>query len=233
MKQCMRNYVSFGSLLVILSCEQADVVLPTMHEALHHTNADELMLGDGASSKAFAGTPNFGRPGLVPSDFPSDFVMPGTPSLSPGFEDDFAPIVGVPAPYPVCGNGIVEPTEQCDDGNDDNQDGCNVICMLPMCGNGVLELGEQCDDNLATGSVGCTTDCRFITCGNKITEKTNGEECDDGNHEAGDGCSPCCLFEKCGNSIIDPGEQCDDGNTVSGDGCSSTCQLESLKKVTG
>lgn len=100
-----------------------------------------------------------------------------------------------PAPFALCGNCTVEPTEQCDDCNLDNQDGCNVICLLPICGNGMLELDEECDDNNNKSGDGCSADCRYERCGNFITERQNGEQCDDGNNIAGDGCSPCCQFE--------------------------------------
>lgn len=148
-----------------------------------------------------------------------------------GVEDDFVPIAGIPAPYPVCGNGTVEPTEQCDDANDDNDDGCNVLCCFPMCGNGMKELYEQCDDGNNTDNDGCSKDCRYERCGNKKVDKLADdqsirEECDDGNKEAGDGCSPCCKFEVCGNSVVDPNEECDDGGTENGDGCSDCCKLE-------
>jgi cysteine-rich repeat protein len=31
---------------------------------------------------------------------------------------------------PVCGNGIIEPGEQCDDGNNNDLDGCRNNCTL-------------------------------------------------------------------------------------------------------
>ncbi|TMB20585.1 MAG: DUF4215 domain-containing protein, partial [Deltaproteobacteria bacterium] len=31
---------------------------------------------------------------------------------------------------PVCGNGIVEGTEECDDGNTNSGDGCSATCQL-------------------------------------------------------------------------------------------------------
>src|SRR5215831_14261794 len=39
----------------------------------------------------------------------------------------------------VCGNGVVEGSEQCDDGNTVNGDGCEADCTLPRCGNGILD----------------------------------------------------------------------------------------------
>ncbi|MBQ8037167.1 MAG: DUF4215 domain-containing protein, partial [Proteobacteria bacterium] len=86
---------------------------------------------------------------------------------------------------PVCGNGVIDSGEQCDDGNKVNGDGCSADCKteeVPQCGNGVIDSGEQCDD------------------GNKVN---------------GDGCSADCQTEEvpqCGNGVIDSGEQCDKNN---------------------
>ncbi|TDI94916.1 MAG: DUF4215 domain-containing protein, partial [Deltaproteobacteria bacterium] len=40
-------------------------------------------------------------------------------------------------PVPSCGNGIVDPGEQCDDGNNIDADGCEADCTNPFCGNGI------------------------------------------------------------------------------------------------
>ncbi|RME57426.1 MAG: DUF4215 domain-containing protein, partial [Candidatus Dadabacteria bacterium] len=146
---------------------------------------------------------------------------------------------------PVCGNGIVETGEDCDDGNIEDGDGCSSTCqiefMFPTCGNGILEPPEECDDGNTVNGDGCDSECRNESppspqCGNGVVE--NGEECDDGNIISGDGCSSTCQNEipnpppptpnqpVCGNKIIENGEQCDDGNTTDGDGCSSSCQTE-------
>ncbi len=134
------------------------------------------------------------------------------------FEDDGIFVAG------VCGDGKRSITEQCDDGNTDNLDGCNVLCKFPYCGNGVLEKDEWCDDANQVNGDGCNKMCEFERCGNACLDP--GEQCDDGNTENGDGCSKACWREECGNSIIDLGEQCDDGNEANGDGCSQFCQLE-------
>jgi cysteine-rich repeat protein len=52
---------------------------------------------------------------------------------------------------PVCGNGVPEEGEQCDDGNLENGDGCDDQCAveggeLGQCGNSQLEPGEGCDE---------------------------------------------------------------------------------------
>jgi len=175
---------------------------------------------------------------LDAADFfiPGGVYIPPDPILPPfvGPEDDiFDDFLGIRPSYVprgVCGDGITQPMEQCDDGNFDNLDGCNVICRLPLCGNGAIELFEQCDDNNNVDMDGCTEDCVYERCGNFRVELFNGEECDDGNLKAGDGCSPCCKFERCGNRVLDPKEECDDGNLTNGDGCSDCCQREETKE---
>jgi cysteine-rich repeat protein len=122
---------------------------------------------------------------------------PPPPPLPPPFEDDGfldGPFGGIGVIYSLCGNGIVEPKEECDDGNGNNLDGCNVLCQFPVCGNGLLEKFEECDNNGLGGNSGCSLDCKYQRCGNRIVE--TGEECDDGNRVSGDGCSPCCQFEE-------------------------------------
>jgi cysteine-rich repeat protein len=47
--------------------------------------------------------------------------------------DDGAVDTGWDPPEPECGNGYVDPGEECDDGNDIDDDGCNNECMIP-CG---------------------------------------------------------------------------------------------------
>jgi len=48
---------------------------------------------------------------------------------------------GIPSAAPVCGNGVIESGEQCDDGNTINGDGCSSTCQIetvtPPSGGGV------------------------------------------------------------------------------------------------
>ncbi len=63
---------------------------------------------------------------------------------------------------PVCGNGIVEPGELCDDGNLSAGDGCAADCTTETagtCGNGTLESPEKCDDGALVNGDGCSDDC--------------------------------------------------------------------------
>jgi cysteine-rich repeat protein len=93
-----------------------------------------------------------------------------------------------------CGDGFVDSSEECDDGNIVDGDGCSANCtneVVPACGDGILQ---------------------------------SGEECDDGNNVDGDGCSANCSREAaCGDGNVDSGEQCDDGNNVNTDSCSNAC----------
>jgi cysteine-rich repeat protein len=129
-------------------------------------------------------------------------------------------------PVPPCGNGLLEPGEDCDDANVVSGDGCSSSCHLESCGDGHLDNGEECDDGNTLAGDGCSITCRIEPgCGNGRLEE--GEECDDGNHTPADGCSMSCRHEHiCGDGTLQPGEECDDGNLVSGDGCSAACRRE-------
>jgi cysteine-rich repeat protein len=54
-----------------------------------------------------------------------------------------------------CGDAIVDPGEQCDDGNDSDTDGCSRNCAAATCGDGTLQDGELCDDGNANPGDGC------------------------------------------------------------------------------
>ena len=134
---------------------------------------------------------------------------------------------------PVCGDGLKQGGEQCDDGNIVSGDGCSVSCTI--------EPGWSCP---VAGSP-----CIAI-CGDGI--KVGTEECDDGNTKNEDGCSHDCTVEHgwacqadespppdsvctstCGDGLIAIGaETCDDDNTAPYDGC-WLCQTESGWACTG
>src|SRR4029453_11299770 len=47
----------------------------------------------------------------------------------------------------VCGDGVQDPSEQCDDGNTIETDRCRANCPPPVCGDLVVnEASEQCDE---------------------------------------------------------------------------------------
>jgi cysteine-rich repeat protein len=130
----------------------------------------------------------------------------------------------------VCGNGLIEGVETCDDGNQTAGDGCSATCRVERCGDGVRQnaLGEQCDDGNTQSGDGCSSQCkREVWCGDGNVNQST-EECDDGANISGDGCSSTCKVEECGDAITQSslGEECDDGNSQAGDGCRSDCSVE-------
>jgi len=58
---------------------------------------------------------------------------------------------------PICGDGIKKDSEQCDDGNLIDGDGCSRICKIETnCGNAIREPNEFCDDGNEIDMDGCT-----------------------------------------------------------------------------
>lgn len=108
---------------------------------------------------------------------------------------------------PVCGNGVLEQGEECDDGNLNGGDACGNTCELPRCGDGLVQLGEACDDGNTVDTDGCRNNCSLATCGNGTIEA--GEECDSADPDA---CTPLCLLPRCGDGFLAPAfESCDAG----------------------
>lgn len=62
----------------------------------------------------------------------------------------------------VCGDAIVDPWEECDDGaanSDTAPDTCRSTCQLPHCGDLVVDADESCDDGNFLGGDGCDPRC--------------------------------------------------------------------------
>ncbi|HEX2731163.1 MAG TPA: putative metal-binding motif-containing protein [Polyangiaceae bacterium] len=110
---------------------------------------------------------------------------------------------------PFCGDGKVQAaSEECDDGNDDNDDGCTELCRPPTCGDGLLVGDEQCDDGNDTGGDGCEADCTH-SCDEDAqcndNDPCNGEEtCDDAVHS----CAPGVVMD-CSDSDTCTEDTCD------------------------
>lgn len=107
---------------------------------------------------------------------------------------------------PLCGNGLLETGEGCDDGNNRDFDGCSALCRLEKqlhgaaagrCGDGRLNTGEECDYGVLNADApdSCRTNCKMPRCGDKIIDRDQREQCDDGNKIKGDGCSDKCFIE--------------------------------------
>jgi cysteine-rich repeat protein len=150
-----------------------------------------------------------------------------------------------------CGNGLLDPGEECDDGNANNSDGCpdgpGGTCRLADCGDGHVWLGrEECDDGNSSSSDACPSTCQAAVCGDGFVWIGH-EACDDGNVDDGDGCSAACNLEftcgddecdvangercelcpqdccpNCGNGLVETGEACD-SNDLAGADCLDFC----------
>ena len=152
----------------------------------------------------------------------------------------------VPQNEPICGNGILEPGEQCDTNQfngltckdivsgTDGTLSCNGNCQIvtvgcrtpdPVCGNDVLEPGEQCDTNQFNG----------LTCKDIVSGTDGLLSCNASCQIVTVGCQK--SEPVCGNGVLEDGEQCDGTNldnktctdVVSGSigqlSCSSQCQF--------
>lgn len=77
----------------------------------------------------------------------------------------------------ACGDGAVDPGEECDDGNVVSGDGCDGNCTPTRCGNGLADPTEDCDDGASNGTPGaCPATCRYPEAA-----------CDDCHDDDGDG----------------------------------------------
>ena len=140
-------------------------------------------------------------------------------------------LCGGPGIHPICGNGLEEIGEDCDDGNQDDTDDCTNDCQYNIgCGNGKVEPGEACDDGNTDDGDYCTPLCALPQCGDGFLAL--GEACDDDNQDNTDACVAICDDEGCTCAIASCGdgyvqadiETCDDGNADESV-CTSECEL--------
>ena len=113
-----------------------------------------------------------------------------------------------------CGDSIVTGTEQCDDGNTTNGDGCDNDCTFTCSG------PADCSDGLAcNGAETCSMPGTTASRCNMGAAPPAGTSCGTGQICVGGS----CVAARCGDMIVTGAEQCDDGNTVNGDGCDNDC----------
>ena len=174
-----------------------------------------------------------GPPGI--DDFNDIAGMPCTRGSQQGtieltFDASVAiPRCSIPGEGAVCGDGVTEGGEACDDGNDDPHDACTNSCQTAACGDTVVQVGvEQCDPGLSPNA-GCDANCTIAYCGDGQENSARGEACDTGMEgRSTAACDADCSNSMCGDGFVNPafGEQCDDGNVANGDGCSAACLIE-------
>lgn len=138
---------------------------------------------------------------------------------------------------PICGDGNQVPSEECDDGNTANGDGCNSMCEVEYCGDGVVNNNgtEECDGTDGIGAhQSCSPGCELIDltyCGDGIVQTPNDEggyeqcevpdiqnqSCVNGSGYSGvqtRDCQSSCLWGGYGN--CNTSEYCSD-NVLNGD----------------
>lgn len=113
--------------------------------------------------------------------------------------------------FPACGDGYANPlvSEQCDDGNTADGDGCSALCQA--------EDGWDCHYDETAGTIVCES-----ICGDGLT--VGEEECDDGNTTRGDGCSTVCTLEADESVGLDQADEPDFDHVFRGGGVTACSQ---------
>jgi cysteine-rich repeat protein len=131
----------------------------------------------------------------------------------------------------VCGNGVVETGEDCDDGakNGATGDPCNRDCTW-VCIQGTLNGDAKCNTgDPCKGNATCSAShlCVPGTPLGDGTTCTIGAGGDGGAGTAGICRSQVCSPAVCGDGYVTPPEECDDGskNGTAADGCDSLCKF--------
>ena len=156
------------ALSVLAGCSrEPDVALPPVS-----SSPSPVGVGDGAVATAEC-----------------DQAIDGTPCGTPGAGTH---CIANTCARNACGDGVRAQEEECDDGDDRNDDGCDSRCtiQIPGCTNGRVESGEECDDGNRDNGDACTNRCTKARCGDAI--KGPNEACDDGNSRDDDGCTQRC-----------------------------------------
>ena len=170
----------------------------------------------GISDAGSASSSTSGEPTTEPTTEPLTSTSTGDTTT-----DTTTDTTGAP---PVCGDGEVDPDEECDQGPGNSDEGsCTLGCKNAICGDGLLGPGEACDDANQVDEDSCTNACALATCGDGKLQ--GDEQCDDNNTDDSDACLNTCLIAACGDGVVQAGvEECDDGNDDDSDDCSACKQ---------
>lgn len=216
----------------------------------------EVALNGGTPSNP-ADTDGDGVPNVLDTDDDGDGTLTADESGADNDPtNDDADGDGTPDYLEVCSDGraSIPPiaTEECDDGNGTNGDGCSTTCTVeagytcPAAG-ACTDIDEcalgtdNCDANATCTNIpgAFTCACNFGYAGNgvlcapldsdndgtdDVVECTNPAACEDTD---GDGTPDYQDVCGDGRASVPANEACDDGNAINGDGCSDTCTVES------
>ncbi len=111
---------------------------------------------------------------------------------------------------------MIPPTEQCDDGNPAEGDGCEADCTFSC------ESMADCPDDTETCNGVPTCGATSHACESEALADTTACTVV-GSAEAGVCRGGVCRSGVCPNDILEPGEECDDNNAVDDDGCDADC----------
>jgi cysteine-rich repeat protein len=134
-----------------------------------------------------------------------------------------------------CGDGVLGPGEECDDGNTRLGDGCSGVCKIepdfgcampgrpcsPICGDGVIVGMETCDDGNSVGGDGCSEFCLTEDCWD-----CRSGVCQPRPPVVDGGSCRGLPVAWCGDGKLEGAEECDDGPANSDSaygGCSTHC----------
>lgn len=140
---------------------------------------------------------------------------------SGGSDDGGSGSTGGGSEDPYCGDGKVDPGEECDDAGE--SDTCDSDCTFASCGDSLVNAsaGETCDDGGESAT--CNDDCSAASCGDGVLNAAAGEACDDGGES--ETCDSDCSAPACGDGVVNEaaGEACDDQGRS--DACNDDCSL--------
>jgi cysteine-rich repeat protein len=171
----------------------------------------------------------------VDFDIPGDIECSASQTCPDGYFCD--PLVPPGGPengicrtdLPTCGNGILDPGEVCDDGNQVSGDGCRADCLkIEACGDGIVDYGQACDEG-GVDTPTCNADCTLPVCGDGYVNAAAGQECDEGGVDTPT-CNFDCTLPVCGDGHANQaaGQECDDGGVDS-----ATCNADCTFAVCG
>ena len=105
----------------------------------------------------------------------------------------------------LCGNGVTNDGETCDDGNQEDGDGCSASCFIEGgCGNGIRDFNDLNENGIKDNDEEYTEQCDLSVFGTKSFA-----DCE---AELGYG-DPACVYctEQCLVEVKEPPGQCGDG----------------------